>query len=267
VGRDSRTVLTERGRPPDLTVAYGDGPDQVADVRLPHEISTGTRVPLVVFLHGGFWRDTWDRTHTGPLATALADNGFAVATPEYRRVGPQGLSVGWPLTFDDVRLAVRRVPSLVARHARIDMAGVLLAGHSAGGHLALWAAGTVRDRRVAAVVALAPVADLRSAYQSDLDGGAVAALLGGAPQDRADRYAAADPMALLPLNVRTVLVHGGRDGQVPSEQALRYAEAARLAGDEVHMVYLPEADHFQVIDPKSEAWPAVLAAFIDARPR
>jgi acetyl esterase/lipase len=258
VSRDSRAVLTAPARAPDFTVRYGDEPDHVADVRLPGAAGP----PLVVFLHGGFWRDAWDRGHTGPLAAALADAGFAVATPEYRRVGPRGVPLGWPYTFDDVRLAVREVPLLVAGRAEVDLDRVVLAGHSAGGHLALWAAGATEvPTRIHAIVALAPVADLRAAYQLDLDGGAVAALLGGGPEDVPDRYAATDPMARPPVGTPTVLVHGARDRQVPVTLSRRYAE---VAGARARLVDLPDADHFQVIDPQSPVWPDVVDAFREA---
>jgi acetyl esterase/lipase len=259
VGRDSRTVLSEVGRAPDLTLAYGDGPDRVADVRLPDRRDLDSPLTMVLFLHGGFWRDAWDRAHTGPLATALAERGMVVVTPEYRRVGPRGVPVGWPDTFDDVRSAVRELPALVTQRSGVGVERLVLAGHSAGGHLALWAAGEIE----CAVVALAPVADLRAAYHRNLDGDAVAALLGGGPDEVQDRYAAADPMARLPLGRRTVLVHGDRDAQVPVDLSRRYAEAARAAGDAVTLLELSGVDHFQVIDPQSPAWSRVVAAFID----
>jgi acetyl esterase/lipase len=123
--------------------------------------------PLVIFFHGGFWRHEYDRGHTGPLAAALAAEGLTVATPEYRRTGAPG--GGWPGTFDDVVAALRTLPALLS--ARLGPVGpAVLAGHSAGGHLALWAAS--RSSRVPAVVGLAPVADLIRAYELDLDGGA-----------------------------------------------------------------------------------------------
>jgi acetyl esterase/lipase len=266
VRRDSRTVLTERGRPVDLTVAYGDGPDHVADVRLPHPTGRDTRTTLVLFLHGGFWRQDWDRAHTGPLATALADEGLLVVTPEYRRVGPGGLAVGWPDLFDDVRSAVRILPSVVADRAGFHVGRVVLAGHSAGGHLALWAA-SGRGEREYEVVALAPVADLREAYRLGLGDGAVAALLGGGPDEVPDRYRAADPTALAPLGCRVTVVHGERDVQVPIGVSGRFVEAAQAAGDDITALDLPDTDHFQVIDPKSAAWADVRAAFIDEGPR
>jgi acetyl esterase/lipase len=272
VGRDSRTVLTEPGRPADLTVPYGDGPDHVADVRLPRPKHPGTPTSLVLFLHGGFWRSEWDRAHTGPLATALADHGLLVVTPEYRRVGPRGLTVGWPDLFDDVRSAVRNLPSLVAARVGVEVGRVVLAGHSAGGHLALWAAstsgaGSMTGPATYEVVALAPVADLREGYRLGLGDGAVAALLGGGPDEVPERYAAADPVAAVPIGRRITVVHGERDVQVPVDLSRRFVEAARAGGDDVTPVLLPDIDHFQVIDPLSPAWSDVRAAFIDGRPR
>ena len=282
MGRDSRTVLTERGRPADLTVAYGDGSEHIADVRLPRPTGMVTRTTLVLFLHGGFWREEWDRAHTGPLATALADLGLLVVTPEYRRVGAAGLAIGWPDLFDDVRSAVRILPSLVAARAGVDVGRVVLAGHSAGGHLAIWAASSTDEATVSRsatvsgsvigwpgyeVVALAPVADLREAYRLGLGDGAVAALLGGGPDEVPDRYGAADPVALVPIGCRITVVHGDRDVQVPVELSRRFVEAARAVGGDVAPRYLPGIDHFQVIDPLSPAWSDVRAAFIDERPR
>jgi acetyl esterase/lipase len=266
VQRDSRTVLTERGRPADLAVAYGDGPDHVADVRLPRSKNPDTPTTLVLFLHGGFWRSEWDRAHTGPLATALADEGLLVVTPEYRRVGPGGLAVGWPELFDDIRSAVRSLPSLVATRAGVDVGRVVLAGHSAGGHLAIWAAATAGQPGYE-VVALAPVADLREGYRLGLGDGAVAALLGGGPAEVPERYAAADPVAMVPIGVRITVVHGERDAQVPVDLSRRFVAAARAAGDDGASRFLPGIDHFQVIDPLSPAWSEVRAAFIDDPPR
>jgi acetyl esterase/lipase len=134
-------VLTRAAPPPDLVISYGEDPECVADVRLPSHGTQPGKAPLVLFLHGGFWRVAYDRSHTGPLATALAEAGYAVCVPEFRRTGEPG--GGWPETFDHVAAAVDTLPDLVRRQAGEDVAGtgpVLLAGHSAGGHLALWAA-------------------------------------------------------------------------------------------------------------------------------
>ncbi|GAB2813073.1 hypothetical protein GCM10027176_16890 [Actinoallomurus bryophytorum] len=128
---DSREVLTRPAPPPDLTLAYGPHPDHVIDVRLP----PSRPAPLVVMIHGGFWRAAYDRTHTGPLTSALAAAGYVVAIPEFRRTGQEG--GGWPGTFDDVLAALDAVPGLLAPYS--EDAPVLL-GHSAGGHLAVWVA-------------------------------------------------------------------------------------------------------------------------------
>ena len=148
---DPREVLTRSVPPPDHVLHYGPGPDQVADLRLPpglgvsavgHGMSAAGRAPaLILLLHGGFWRAAFDRSHLGPLAAALAAESFAVCTPEFRRTGQPG--GGWPGTFDDVALAVDRLPGLVRTvlpGGAAAVGGLVLAGHSAGGHLALWAA-------------------------------------------------------------------------------------------------------------------------------
>ncbi|HWG99022.1 MAG TPA: alpha/beta hydrolase fold domain-containing protein, partial [Pilimelia sp.] len=203
---DPRSVLTRPAPPPDATLAYGPLPDQVADLRLPAVTGPARSVapagrggaPLVLVVHGGFWRSEYDRSHVGPMAADLAARGWPVAVVEYRRTGTPG--GGWPGTFQDVAEALARVPDLVAGECAARgvpgpaPGGPVVVGHSAGGHLALWLAATA-PRRLRGVLALAPVADLAAAHELDLDGGAVAALLGGGPADVPDRYAAADPAA------------------------------------------------------------------------
>ena len=261
--RHSHEVLTgPAAPPPDLTLRYGEHPDQLADIRLP-QVTGVSPAPLVMFIHGGFWRAAYDRAHVGPLAVDLARRGYAVATVEYRRVGQPG--GGWPGTFSDVAAAVAAIPDLLADSLRfrglppVDVDRPVLAGHSAGGQLALWYAAVAPDA-TRGVLALAAVCDLGEAYRLRLGGGAVIELLGGGPEDRAERYAAADPAARLPLKVPSILVHGTDDDQVPIGLSRTYVQAARRAGDDSTLVELADVEHFAVIDPLSSAWPAVLDA-------
>lgn len=254
---DPRAVLTRPAPPPDATVAYGDHPEQVADLRRP--AGDGPARPLVVVVHGGFWRAEYDRSHTGPMAVALAALGHPVAQVEYRRTGqPDG---GWPHTLTDVLAGVAALPGLAATAlpGRVAAVPPILVGHSAGGHLALYVAARAPET-VGGVLALAPVADLAEAYRLDLDSGAVAALLGGGPADVPDRYAAADPSALVPVRVRSVVVHGALDRQVPVTMSRAWVAAARAARSPVTLVELPECEHFGLIAPESAAWPRVVDA-------
>ena len=275
---DPLEILTRPAPPPNRTVRYGPGPDNIADLRLPSGGGPGGTFdvsgrPLIVLLHGGFWRAAFDRAHLGPMAAALAAEGYPVCVPEFRRVGGGG---GWPGTFDDVAAAVDRLPGLVASVA--PQAGVpgrvLLAGHSAGGHLALWAAGRRllppdlpwhvdegTSPRIGGVVALAPVCDLEACHRQGLGRGAADDLLGGGPEQHPQRYAAADPARLVPLGVSVRIVHGTADVQVPCEMSRSYAARARAAGDDTLLTELPGFNHFAGIDPRSAAWPMVLAAF------
>jgi acetyl esterase/lipase len=268
----SDDILTRAAPPSDLAIRYGSDPDQVADLRLPADPGTAhAPAPLVILLHGGFWRAAYDRAHTGPLAAALAAEGFAVCTPEYSRVGQPG--GGWPGTFDDVAAAVDVLPGLAAQASagRADPDRPILAGHSAGGHLALWAASRHRLPAGApwfvptlscrGVVALAAVSDLVSAYRLRLGRGAVAKLLGGGPDSQASRYALANPVGLLPTGVAVRLVHGIADETVPCEMSVDYAARAQEAGDDATCATLPGMGHFEPIDPLSAAWPSVAGAF------
>ena len=179
---DPAAILTRPAPPPDVTLRYGPGSEHVADLRLPPHAAREAAgpAPLVLFLHGGFWRATYDRRHTWPLSAALASAGFAVCTPEFRRVGQPG--GGWPGTFDDVAAAVDALPDLalaVAGPGGLAPRPFVLAGHSAGGHLALWAAARHRlpgDSRwctrspgpYRGVVGLAAVSDLAACHAAGL---------------------------------------------------------------------------------------------------
>ncbi|GAA1800658.1 alpha/beta hydrolase [Planosporangium flavigriseum] len=257
---DPREILARWAPGPDFTVRYGDHPEHVVDVRLPAGDPTG---PLVIFIHGGFWMAEFDRAHTAPLAVDLAARGYPVATIEFRRIGQDG--GGWPGTFTDVSAAVARTPGLIAealaaQGCRVpDLDRPVLAGHSAGGQLALWYASRPATP-VRGVLALAPVADLALGHRLGLGDGAVAALLGGGPDEVPDRYEACDPMRLLPAGVPAVLVFGTEDDRVPVEVGRSYVNGARMAGDHPALIELPDTEHFAVIDPRSAVWSTVLGA-------
>jgi dipeptidyl aminopeptidase/acylaminoacyl peptidase len=225
---------------PARRLTYGPHRDQNAELFLP---AGDGPFPLVVVLHGGWWqaRRTRTKLYTRPLSGDLVDHGFAVLNAEYRRVGGGG---GWPETFDDARALV----SLARRQPEAGRVGVL--GHSAGGHLALYAAA---EGGVDAGVALAAPSDLEARPGPD-----VYALMGGAPDAVADRYAAGSPIRRVPLGVPTLLVHGTRDDVVPPRRSRDFAAAARAAGDDVTLVE-PDADHRQVVDPRHPAWKPVPA--------
>jgi acetyl esterase/lipase len=222
------------------TVAYGPGRDQVVDLRLP---AVPEVHPLVLVLHGGFWRSGFTRRNTTALATAVAEAGWASANVEYRRCGPGG----WRPMLDDVREARRALGSF-------DRCVAL--GHSAGAHLALWLAA---EGAVDGAVGLGGVCDLVAAAAAGLGADAAQELLGGEPRDMPAAYGVADPAARLPLRVPQVLVHGVDDDRVPIGHARAYAERAREAGDECRVAEV-DGGHFEPIDPRSLVWPSVLAA-------
>jgi len=233
---------------PDAVLRYADHDDAVIDVHLPDgSLRTGAATRLVVLLHGGFWKVEYDRRHTRPMARALADEGCIVATPEYRRVGNGG---GWPVTGEDVLLAVRRLPDLLSSLG-LAYRPPVVTGHSAGGHLALWLATTRLP--IERVVALAPVCDLQEAIRLGLGSDATRAFLGGGGPS------AADPMTLFVdrPSAEVVIVHGEEDDVVPA--ALSRGLVA--AHPWVTLREVP-GGHFELIGPGSVAWPTVLDALM-----
>jgi len=223
--------------------------------------------PVVVLLHGGFWKAMYTMRLMTALASDVMGRGWAAWNLEYRRVGsfPAG---GWPATFDDVAAGIDHLGTLAGPY-RLDLDRVVAVGHSAGGHLALWAAGRSRLPAGApgvpvgvplrGAVGLGAVSDLARAAALGLGGGAVDRLLGGSPERRPERYAIADPAALVPLGVPQVLVHGADDGVVPVTMSRDYVDRAVAAGDQAVMAALPGVGHMELIDPASPAWAVAVA--------
>jgi acetyl esterase/lipase len=247
---------------------YGPHPSQRADLYLP--AGPGPH-PVMVLIHGGSWQKHYGKIFTRALAGDLRRRGFAVWNIEYRRVGAGG---GWPNTFADVAAAIDQLALL--SDPRLDLDRVTFVGHSAGGHLALWAAGRpnlpdgapgaldgpprVRPRQV---ISQAGVADLADAYRR-WHGGVVRELMGGSPEEVPGRYDAGDPIRLLPLEMPVLIVHGVRDETVSIELSRGYAEAARAAGGEVELVEIAgEYGHRAHLDPRSAAWAAVVERLDD----
>lgn len=199
--------------------------------------------PLILLVHGGFWRAAYDRQHLRPLAAALAGAGAAVGLPEFRRVGQAG--GGWPGTVEDVLVSLR---NLVRLHP--DRGPVTLVGHSSGGHLAVLAALRCSPEVVCRVVSLAGVLDFSAARRDGVSDGAADEFLGD--RTAADE-AAADPM-LQPVPLMSVtVVHGEDDDQVDPAHSIRYARKDRR----IRQLLLPGTDHYDLIDPASGVYSVV----------
>ena len=243
---------------------YGDHPSQYAELTLP---AGSGPAPVVVVLHGGFWRDAYDASLARPLAADLVPRGWAALVVEYRRVGRSRTDGGggWPQTALDVAAAVDGLagPGQELAGGRLDLDRVVALGHSAGGHLAAWLAtrpglplgapGADPAVRVGGVVSQAGVLDLVAAAREGVGGQAVPDLMGGGPDERSADYALASPGARLPLGVPSVCVHGTDDADVPLRQSEAFVAAARAAGDRSQLRRF-DGDHFAPITVGTPAW-------------
>lgn len=253
--------LSARGPVAVRRVRYGPAPDQWGELRLP--ASASEPVPVVVLVHGGFWRRAWRADLMNALAVRLTGHGLATWNVEYRRSGMRG--GGYPGTLDDAAAAADALAA-VAATAPVDARRWVAAGHSAGGQLALVAARRAAVRPRGAVV-LAGVCDLVAAAAAGLGDGAAQALMGGAPEDLPAAYRDASPIEHLPLGVPQLLVHGTRDHAVPVSMSSLHARRAQAAGDEVDLAILPGTGHAELIDPQTPVWSERILPWIDARLR
>ena len=256
-------------------IAYGSDSQQFGELRLP---LGGGRFPVVALFHGGCWRNRFDLRHITRLAAWFAARGVATWCAEYRRLGDEG--GGWPGTLLDAADALDALRGLAA-NCPLDLHRVYTAGHSAGGHLALWLASRARlppdsdlfrlaPLPVAGVLALGAVTDLDLFRIGPPDSchAAVELLMGGNPEAVPHRYAEASPLRRLPLGVPQLFIHGLEDEIVAASTVEAYAQTATRAGDSVSVLTLPGAGHFDtaVVTPRSEpAFAAALAWVLTGR--
>ncbi len=270
----AQDVLSRTPPTADHRVHYGSLPLQFGDLFLP-QLTPGKLAPVLVFIHGGWWKNAYDLAYGGHLAAAFKRDGIAVWSLEYRRVGDDG--GGWPGTFEDVAAGFDYLKTL-AKSYPLDLTHVAVAGHSAGGHLAFWLAGRPNTPEASplhqpqpalamhGVVALAGAVDLRMTI--DLSGfftfahdkQNVISFMGGSPDQVPERYRAGNPGELLPITQPQWLLQGTEDDQIPPKLPEQWAQRGRRMGERVTVDIIPGADHFDVVDPQSKAWPHVRAA-------
>ena len=266
----SGSVLTRTPVKADHRVTYGADRSQFGDLWLPKQ-AAGAKFPVVVFLHGGWWRAEFGLDYGSHLCAALKREGLACWSLEYRRLDQPG--GGWPGTFEDVAFGYGFLRVLAGMYP-LDLGRVVVVGHSAGGHLAFWLAGRGHlpdsgplrppEHRLAmaGVIGLAPVVDLRMTIE--LAEGTFAParrevvdFMGGTPAEAPERYRAGNPGDLLPLNTPQVLLQGSLDGQIPPQLPVRWTARGHRMGETVAFEPIADADHFDVVDPESKAWPKV----------
>jgi acetyl esterase/lipase len=243
----------------DHVITYGAEPLQYGELRLPDGPGP---FPVIVFIHGGCWMSEYDIAHSRKLSDAFPSEGIASWSLEYRRIGDPG--GGWPGTFEDIEAGIGHLSELVEPYS-LDPERVIYAGHSAGGHLALWMAQRVEELQPAGIIrprgvlGLAPAPDLEFLYEHGTCDDAAAQLMGGSPEQYPGRYAAGSVANRIPQNTRQIAVVGKYD-EMWRPVGVRYAKSAAEQGAPIEIIDAEESGHFEMIDPDSTTWPLVLGA-------
>ena len=256
-------------RPPDRRIPYGTDSSQYGELRVP--TGPGPHA-VVVLVHGGCFKAAYAQaSQLGQIGDALKAKGIATWNIEYRRLGQPGS--GWPGTYLDVAHGVDHLRAIASQH-KLDLGRVVIVGHSAGGHLAMWAAARSRVPKgsplyvanplpVRGVLDLAGPVDMTAhvrEYEGLCQDSVITTLLGGTPSTVPDRYAQASPIALLPLGVPQVIAIGTYEDYVPRELVDAYTTAAVKAGDSVRTLFFPGAGHFEIASASQWTWPRIETA-------
>jgi acetyl esterase/lipase len=253
------SMVTSMSEPSPQRHRYGSDPSQFADLHLP---ARRRRPGIVALLHGGWWGPRFGADNLHGVAADLARRGWVTWNIEYRRLGLGG---GYPSTLEDAAAAIDHLATL----SDVNTGRVVAIGHSAGGHLATWAAGRAKLAagapgaqpviEIAGVISLAGVLDLAAAAREKLGNGAAIELMGGAPDELPERYAVADPLGQVPIPAAVRCVHAQADDRVPFAQSVAYVTAARAAGQDARLLQA-DGDHFSVADTCAPTWPVVIKA-------
>ena len=250
--------------PADRDLAYGADPNQIGELRLP---STPGPHPVIVLVHGGCWMPIAGR-YLAAIGDRLKEDGIASWNIGYRRIGQPGGA--WPGTYLDVGRAIDYLREIAPRY-RLDPTRVAVLGHSAGGHLAMWAGTRHRLARTSqlytanplplrGVINLAGVIDMSAniaQYEQKCRGPVVTGLMGGTPEAVPERYKEVSAQTFLPLGLSQVLIWGEHEDFVPQPLAERYVAAATRAGDRARLIVVPAVGHFETASPFTSAWPVV----------
>lgn len=214
-------------------IKYGDDPDQI----LEFYGESNFEKPTLLLIHGGYWRNLFDREHLRPLAVALAQQGFTVVLPEFRR------EAGSPeTTLRDLAFAI----------STLEETKLTVIGYSSGGHLALLLADKFPN--IKSVIGLAPVTDMAESERLVLGRGAVLEWLGCSSEKRPEL----DPMLRPPISAKAHFIHGNQDERVPLELSQKYQVAMKQHGKSVTLEVLEGVSHFQMMDVPSPTFDAIL---------
>ena len=267
-----QTFVAQPHPAPDAEISYGAMPAQGIDVYLP---KTKGPYPVVILIHGGCWmKSTAGREQLRLLGSELANRGMAVWSIGYRRVDEDGGA--YPGIFHDVAKAIDLLPAKAANY-NLDTSRVVAVGHSAGAHLALWAASRgqlpraspvyVPDPfRVRTVIGLGGLGDIQRATEVPAVCGPtiIPALIGQPSAARPDVYSDTSPSKMLPNGSRIVMITGADDQVTPPVYAQTYVDEVKAAGGTAELVIVPDAAHFDVVTASTPAWRLVSERIVAA---
>ncbi|MDP3560454.1 MAG: alpha/beta hydrolase [Legionellaceae bacterium] len=269
----AKDVTSLHRLPPTVRLAYGAEAEEFGLLRLPKGPGP---YPVAIIIHGGCWLSRIPKSNTvvnvdntEALADALRNIGVATWNIEYRRVDQPG--GGFPGTFLDVAQAADYLREIAPKY-HLNLDKVVVVGHSAGGHLALWLSSRTalnaesplyapHPLALQAAISLGGVPDLKLARKPAEEGcraDVIGQLLGSdQPEVLEARYAQTSPMEMLSAQVPQILFAGEEDKVVPEAFAMLYVQKAQAANKPVQLRKIAFSGHHEYIVPNSVVWPVL----------
>jgi acetyl esterase/lipase len=238
-------------------IRYSLHPETVLDIVQARAPALKNR-PGVIVIHGGGWVEGDKANMLERFCLPFVEHGFVVANVEYRLAQ----SATAPAAVNDVLEAAKWFRDRAADY-KVDPNQIIVAGNSAGGHLAMMigmapdSAGFGPSIKIAAIVNFYGISDVPDQLQGPHSQTYAVTWVPEQP-GRMELARKLSPITYVRKGLPPVLsIHGDADSVVPYEQSVRLTQQLKTAGDQAELITVPGGQHGFPPDEMSKLWPQI----------